>query len=100
MGRLDFAHPTFNAWLGAGLVVANGVLFYLYFILGASENDELFLVPMLVTFLMVQLFLLARPRGGPLRTLFSVCFGIGVALTLLLWVGYLFLLAFASGFRN
>ncbi len=59
--RLSRRSPALNAWLGAALVVANGLLFYGYFFFfDVSENDRLFYGPVLVSFLAAQWLVLAR----------------------------------------
>ncbi len=59
--RLSRRFPALNAWLGAALVVANGLLFYGYFFFfDVSENDRLFYGPVLVSFLAAQWLVLAR----------------------------------------
>ena len=91
----------FNALLGSGLVLANGLLFYLYFFsYEVSENDKTRLVPTLISFVAAQWLLLALASKGRWKTVFWVAFGLSGASAGLLWLGYFWLLAFASSFKN
>ena len=95
------ASPTFNALLGAGLVLANTLLLYWYlFYYEVSENDQLFYAPVLVTALAAQWVLLAIGSARPWQWWFWVAAGLSGAAAGLTWVGYFWLLAFGRGFNH
>ena len=90
-----------NAWLGTGLVVLNGLLFYGYFFhFGASENDRLFYTPVLLTFVAVQWLALVLGSGPPARRWFWGAFGLSAALAVLAWLSYGYLVALAHAFQH
>ena len=91
----------FNAVLGSGLALANGLLFYAYFFsYEVSENDKTWLVPVLVSFLAAQWLLLALASEGKWKTVFWIACGLSGAAAGLLGLGFLWLTAFARGFNN
>ena len=95
------ASPTFNALLGAGLVLANTLLLYWYlFYYEVSENDQFFYAPVLVTALAAQWVLLAASSARPWRVWFWVAAGLSGAAAGLSWVGYCWLLAFGRDFNH
>lgn len=95
------AAPTFNALLGAGLVLANTLLLYWYlFYYEVSGNDQLFYGPVLVTALAAQWVLLAVGSARPWQGWFWVAAGLSGAAAGLAWVGYCWLLAFGRGFNH
>ena len=90
----------FNAVLGSGLALVNGLLFYAYFFsYEVSENDKTWLVPTLVSFVAAQ-WLLALASEGRWKTAFWVACGLSGAAAGLLWLGFLWLTAFARGFNH
>jgi hypothetical protein len=90
-----------NAWLGAALAVANGVLFYCYsFTFDASENDQVFYTPVLVSFLAAQCLVLALGSAPPYRRWFWVAFGLSLGVAVLAWVGYWYLRALGAAFQH
>ena len=99
---LSAAPPaTFNALLGSGLVLANGLLFNTYFFsYEVSENDKLWLLPALVSFVAAQWLLLALASEGRWKIAFWIAFGLSSAAAGLLWLGYLWLLALSSGYNH
>jgi hypothetical protein len=93
--------PSFNALLGAGLVVVNTLLLYWYlFYYEVSENDQLFYGPVLATAWAAQWALLAAGSARPWRGWYWVVAGLSCAAAVLLWLGYFWLRAFARGFNH
>jgi hypothetical protein len=93
--------PTFNALLGAGLVLANTLLLYWYlFYYEVSENDQTFYLPVLTTALAAQWALLAAGSTRPWRQWFWGAAGLSGVAAGLAWVSYFWLLAFARGFNH
>ena len=91
----------FNAVLGSGLALGNGMLFYAYFFsYQVSENDKTWLVPVLVSFLAAQWLLLALASEGKWKTAFWIAFGLSGAAAGLLWLGYFWLMALARGYNH
>jgi hypothetical protein len=93
--------PTFNAWLGTALVVANGLLFYGYFFFfDSSENDQVFYTPVLVSFVAAQWLVLALGSAPPFRRWFWLAFMLSVGAAILAWVAYWYLLALGAAFQH
>ncbi|MBO2012191.1 hypothetical protein [Hymenobacter negativus] len=93
--------PSFNALLGAGLVLANTLLLYWYlFYYEVSENDQLFYGPVLATSWAAQWMFLAAGSARPWRVWYWVVAGLSGAAAGLLWLGYFWLRAFARGFNH
>lgn len=91
----------FNAWLGAALVLTNGVLLYWYlFFFDISENDQVFYTPVLVSFLAAQWLMLALGSPPPFRRRFWVAFGLCLGVAVLGWAAYAYLRALGAAFQH